>query len=270
MKNKSIKRVPEIVLAMLCVIVFSPLAFAQDSANQAQNEVNSGKQAVQSEKSGAQKKYENRIKKEEYGEYTLGQDDIIDISVRRHTEFSGRFTVGVNGRIQYPFVGDIELTGLTKTEAVEKVKDVLAQYIESPEVDITIVEYNSKVVYMVGQVARPGRYSMRAQFMPVREAVLVAGLPRENIASLRRAIIIRPLENGKTVVKKINLLSLLYDGKLELNYDLRSGDIVYLPSTALYKVSTIMEQIVSPFFQSSSAYNTWETDVLYRDQPRRN
>lgn len=204
------------------------------------------------------RKRQNKIKKEEYGEYTLGKDDVIDINIRRHPEFSGRFPIGPNGKIQYPFVGDLELACLTKTEAKEFITDVLSQYIESPEVDITIVEYNSKVVYVFGQVARPGKYSMQAEFMPLREAVLAAGLPRENIASLRRAVIIRPLESGKTVVKKVNLLSLFYNGNLKLNYDLKSGDIVYLPSTVLYKVSTILDQVISPIFRGAMVYETYD------------
>ncbi len=212
----------------------------------------------------------NAIKKEEYtGEYTLGKDDVIEINVRRHPEFSGRFPIGANGKIQYPFIGDIELSGLTKIEAGAKITSILSVYVESPEVDITIIGFNSKVIYVVGMVARPGRYSMRAEFMPVREAVMDAGLPRENIASLRRAVIIRPMEGDKPIVKKVNLLNLLYGGELKINYDLKSGDIVYLPSTALYKISTVLSQIVAPFYQSSSAYNVYEEDVLYRDEPRR-
>ena len=215
-------------------------------------------------------KKQNEIKKEEYtGEYTLGKDDVIKINVRRHPEFSGTFPIGANGKIQYPFIGDIKLSELTKTEAVAKLSLTLSVYVENPEVDITIIEYNSKVIYVVGMVARPGRYSMRAEFMPVREAVMDAGLPRENIASLRRAVIIRPMEGDKPIVRKVNLLNLLYRGKLKINYDLKSGDIVYLPSTALYKVSTVLSQIVAPFYQTSSAYNVWEEDVLYRDEERR-
>ncbi|MFH1093295.1 MAG: polysaccharide biosynthesis/export family protein [Candidatus Omnitrophota bacterium] len=213
---------------------------------------------------------ESTIKKEKIvGEYTLGKDDLIEINVRRHPEFSGRFPIGANGKIQYPFIGDLSLAGFTKIEAGAKLTSILGVYVESPEVDVTIVEFNSKVVYIVGMVGRPGRYPMKAEFMPLREAVMDAGLPRENIAALRRAIIIRPIEGQKPVVKKVNLLNLLYGGDLKLNYDLMSGDIVYLPSTALYKVSTVVSQVVAPFAQSSSAYNVYEEDVLYRDQPRR-
>ncbi|MFH1460535.1 MAG: polysaccharide biosynthesis/export family protein [Candidatus Omnitrophota bacterium] len=270
MKNKIVILARCILISFIgTVFVFAQLLFAQTVEVDSNLDSKINVKVSKKPKGKFNKRAEYKIKKEEYGEYTLGKDDVIEITVRRHSEFSGRFPIGANGKIQYPFVGDIELTGLTKTEAINKLQGILKEYVESAEVDITIIEYNSKVVYMVGQVARPGRYSMRAEFMPVRDAVLVAGLPRENIASLRRAIIIRPVEEGKPIVKKVNMLSLLYDGNLKINYDLRSGDIVYLPSTALYKVSTILDQIVSPFFRSSTAYNTWEEDVLYRDQPRR-
>ncbi len=199
---------------------------------------------------------DNKIQKEEYGEYTLGKDDIIEINVRRHPEFSGRFTVAANGKIQYPFVGDIELTDMTKTLAMVEITKILTEYIETPEVDITIIAYNSKVVYVMGQVARPGRYVMNAEFMPVRDAVLAAGLPRENIASLRRAVILRPIEGEKSIVKKINLLNLLYQGDLSINYDLKAGDIVYLPSTVLWKVSTVLRQVLDPAYQATSVYDT--------------
>ncbi len=228
-------------------------------------------QEAQKVKDGKELKRQMKIKKEEYEEYkyTLGKDDVIDINVRRHPEFSGRFPVGPNGKIQYPFVGDIELAGLTKTETTEMITELLSEFITVPEVDLTIVAYNSKIVYVLGMVGRPGKYSMRSEFMPVRDAVMAAGLPRENITALRRAVIIRPLEDGQVLVKNVNLLRLLYNGKLELNYDLRSEDIVYLPSTALYKVSTVLGQVVSPFFKSSAAYGVWEEDVLYRDEPKR-
>ncbi|MFH1061564.1 MAG: polysaccharide biosynthesis/export family protein [Candidatus Omnitrophota bacterium] len=205
----------------------------------------------------------NKIKKEEYGEYTLGKDDIIEITVRRHPEFSGRFPIAANGKIQYPFVGDISLLEMTKKQAVEAITKILTEYIETPEVDITIVAYNSKVVYVMGQVAAPGRYPMNAEFMPLRDAVLAAGLPRENIASLRRAVILRPIDGEKAQVKKVNLLSLLYEGNLKVNYDLQAGDIVYLPSTVLWKVSTVLGQVLQPAYEGTSVYTTVD-DINHR------
>ncbi|MCP4650133.1 MAG: polysaccharide export protein [PVC group bacterium] len=270
MKSKYFK-----LYCFICYVVIGSFLLVGNSVVLAQGAKSSSAKtnfSAEAKQKRVQKKKLNPdlIKKEKHGEYTLGKDDVINITVRRHTEFSGRFPVGPNGKIQYPFVGDVDLAGLNKNQATKKITGILAKFVATPEVDITIVEYNSKVVYVVGLVGYPGKYKMRSEFMPVREAILAAGLPREHIASLRRAIIIRPVEGEKPIVKKVNLLSLLYDGNLKLNYDLRSEDIVYVPSTALYKVSTILEQIVSPFTRSSGAYNIWEEDVLYRDnEPRR-
>ena len=224
----------------------------------AQNVMDEDANFTVKQRRAAEKELRNRseIKKEKFiGEYTLGKDDLIAINVRRHPEFSGEFPIGANGKIQFPFIGDLSLQGLTKKEASAKLTSILGIYVESPEVDVTIVQFNSKVVYMVGMVARPGRYTMKAEFMPLRDAVIDAGLPRENIASLRRAVIIRPIEGQKPVVKKVNLLNLLYAGDLKVNYDLKSGDIVYLPSTALYKISTVLSQITSPLYEGTSAYD---------------
>jgi hypothetical protein len=48
------------------------------------------------------------------GFYTLGRDDIIQIDVRNQPEFSGMFLIGFDGRIQYNYLGDIPIAGMTK------------------------------------------------------------------------------------------------------------------------------------------------------------
>ena len=264
MKNLRALRIFQISFIGILLLLSKPVS--------AQNVMDEDANFTVKQKRAAEQELRKRstIKKEKFiGEYTLGKDDFIEITMRRHPEFSGRFPIGANGKIQFPFIGDLSLAGLTKKEASAKLTSILSIYVEAPEVDVTIVQFNSKVVYVVGMVARPGKYPMKAEFMPVRDAVMDAGLPRENIAALRRAVIIRPIEGQKPVVKKVNLLNLIYGGDLKVNYDLMSGDIVYLPSTALYKVSTVVSQVVAPFSQSSSAYNVYEDDVLYRDEPRR-
>ncbi len=52
--------------------------------------------------------------------YTLGPNDSVEISVMRHPEFSGVFPINLEGKIQYKFVGDMDVTGLTKAEMEKK------------------------------------------------------------------------------------------------------------------------------------------------------
>ena len=171
--------------------------------------------------------------------YTLGPDDLVEIEVMRHPEFSGTYPINQEGKLQYKFVGDIDVNGLTKLELEEKLSDVLKEYIVEPRVNVTVVEYLSKVFYVLGEVASPGKYYMRAETISVREAVFEAGLPLTS-AAMRKARIITPKVSGKPKVKKVNLYEILYGGRLNKNVLMRPGDVLYVPSTIMAKIIKII------------------------------
>ncbi len=104
--------------------------------------------------------------------YTLGPEDVVRIEVERHAEFSGVYTVSLDGEIQYSFVGDINVKGLTKGELEEKIEAAISTYVVSPEVHVTIAEFKSKAFYVMGEVASPGKYMMRSETIMVSEAGL--------------------------------------------------------------------------------------------------
>ena len=160
--------------------------------------------------------------------YTLGSEDVIEISVVKHPEFSGTYTINLDGKIQYSFVGDINIAGMTKRELEEKIKTTISAYVVSPEVNVKIVEFKSKVFYVLGEVGSPGKYNMRSESITVSEAVITAGLPTV-AAAMRKARIITPGVNGSTT-KEVDLYSLLYAGDLKENVLLHSGDYLYVPA----------------------------------------
>ena len=176
--------------------------------------------------------------------YTLGPDDIIEISVMRHPEFSGVYPINLEGKLQYKFVGDLEVNGLTKKELEEKIKKVISNYLVSPEVNVTVLEYKSKVIYVLGEVGQPGKYFMRSETIPVREAVVQAGLPTL-AAAMRKCRIVTPDKNGKAKTKSVDLYSILYGGNLKLNVDMRAGDVLYVPSTMMAKLIRIINPITA-------------------------
>lgn len=177
--------------------------------------------------------------------YTLGPDDVIEVLVRRHPEFSGNYSINAEGKIQYKFVGDIEVKGLTKTEIKERITQVLSKFIISPDVDVTIVEYRSKVIYVIGEVGAPGKYYMKADKISLREAVVQAGLPTLS-ASMRRTQLIRPDKSGKPKERTVNLYALLYEGKLNLDQDMLPGDVLVVPATVFAKIMRIVSPVAAP------------------------
>jgi len=183
--------------------------------------------------------------------YTLGPEDIVQIDVMRHPEFSGVYPVNLEGKIQYKFVGDIDVSGLNKKQLEEKVTKIISSYVISPEVNVTIVEYKSKVIYVLGEVGQPGRYYMRVDNVPVREAVVNAGLPTY-AAAMRRCRLITPDKNGKVKTRSVDLYSVLYGGDLNKNIDMYPGDVLYVPATVMAKIIRVINPVTSAVGMSAS------------------
>ena len=176
--------------------------------------------------------------------YTLGPDDIIEITVQRHPEFTGIYPVNLEGKIQYRFLGDIDVTGLTKKETEDKLKKIISNYVNNPEVNVTITEYRSKVIYVLGEVAAPGKYYMRSESIPVREAVIQAGLPTLS-AAMRKCRIVTPAKKGRIKTRAVDLYAVLYGGNLRYDIDMHPGDVLYVPATVMAKVIRVINPVAS-------------------------
>lgn len=176
--------------------------------------------------------------------YTLGPNDVVEITVMRHPEFSGVYPINEEGKLQYKFVGDLEVIGLTKQELEQKIKDAVSVYVNSPAVNVTVTEYRSKYFYILGEVGAPGKYYMRAESMPVREAVFEAGLPTSS-AAMRKCRLVSPSFKGKPKVRAVDLYAILYSGNLKKNISMYPGDVLYVPSTIMAKVIRVINPVAS-------------------------
>ena len=176
--------------------------------------------------------------------YVLGPDDVIQIDVMRHPEFSGVYPVNLEGKIQYKFVGDIEVAGLNKKDLEDKLRNIIANFVVSPEINVTVLEYKSKVIYILGEVGQPGKYYMRSETIPVREALMLAGLPLQS-AAMRKCRIISPDEKGRVKTRKVDVYSVLYGGDLRYNYEMRPGDVLYVPCTVMAKLIRVINPVTA-------------------------
>jgi polysaccharide export outer membrane protein len=185
------------------------------------------------------------------GPYTLGRDDVIHIQVRNQPEFSGAFGISSTGAIQYSYLGDIPVVGMTKQEVEQVIAKLLERYVRIPAVTVTIVGYNSKAVYVIGEVGRPGKYIMRGDMLKLREAIIAAGLPTGSAAMWRTHVIKPDLEKPR--IRKVNLKKILYKGKLKDDIDLYPGEIVVVPSTFLSAANRFLSQLLSPITRTATA-----------------
>ena len=181
----------------------------------------------------------------EFSHYTLGKEDVIEIRVMRHPEVSGEYIINKEGNIQYEFVGDVKVDGMKKNQVKTLLVKLLEEYIISPVVTVKIIGYNSKIVYVVGEVGRPGKIFMRGDTITVREALVLAGLPRLS-AKAAKCHLITPSADGKPEDKNVNVHKLLYEGDLRENLIMKPGDTLYIPPTFLAKTMRVIQPITQP------------------------
>jgi len=186
------------------------------------------------------KKYEDK----KSVEFTLGPGDVIQISVRDHPELSGLVPLRLKGEIVLPLVNDIVIgTGLTVDELSEQITTVLKRYVQEPYVNISIVEYRSKVFYIIDEVSCTAYPITRAN-LTLRDALFIADWG--NNRALGRVIVIKP-SKIHPIIKKVDAFDLIYRGNLESNIRIENGDVIYVPMTMAAKVTKTISDTLGPF-----------------------
>lgn len=189
---------------------------------------------------------------QEVDAYVIGPDDALNVLVEQHPEWSGEFTVRPDGNIVIPGVGEFKVTGMTKDQAGAALRDHLERYINNPRVTVEIVKYASQVIYVLGAVNRPGKYSTEGKTLTLRDAVIIAGLANLYAAD-DRVYVITPTPVGRPRQQVINLHRILYRGETKRNITLKPGDIVYVPLSIWGKISEFFGIILTPIHNVGDA-----------------
>jgi len=118
--------------------------------------------------------------------YRIGAGDVLYITVWDHPELTvpagaqqqlnaaGRL-VQADGSLFYPYVGKVPAAGMTPTELRDELSRKLARYVESPQVDVSILTYASQRVWVTGATARPAIVPLTVVPLTLNDAVSNAG-----------------------------------------------------------------------------------------------
>jgi polysaccharide export outer membrane protein len=166
--------------------------------------------------------------------YRIGPGDVLKITVWGHDDLNRSSVVAADGRIAFPLVGEVEASGLSPTELEGRLRDLLAKdYLVNPQVTISVQEYRSQKVFVLGDAEKPGTYPLTGR-TTLLDVLSQAGGPGK--AAGRQVVVVRfprsegPVNPGTagSTTFRLNLKKLL-DGDAAENILLESGDTVYLP-----------------------------------------
>jgi protein involved in polysaccharide export with SLBB domain len=157
--------------------------------------------------------------------YIVATDDSIKISVYGVDGFETELTVNKEGKIIISNVGAISVRGLEYSQVKKVIKSKLWATYPNSDVIVTIGNMSPFSVSVVGEVKKPGMYTLSA-LSKVKDALIASGGVSEN-GTMRNIVVKR---NGK-VAAVFDLYKLLRDGNDNGDIVLRSGDIIHIPLT---------------------------------------
>lgn len=164
------------------------------------------------------------------GNYKIGAGDRLSVYVIGLPEYSVTdLEVRPDGMITTPGVEDMIAIGKTPTQLARDIEAVLAEYIRTPRVTISVGNFVGVVsaqIRVLGQVVQPGAIAYRSG-MSLLDVMLEVGGMTE-FASGRRATLSRTVD-GKSVEMKLRLDRLLEKGDMSENVDMQPGDVIVVP-----------------------------------------
>jgi polysaccharide export outer membrane protein len=190
------------------------------------------------------------------GPYRIGIGDVVGIVVFDHPEmvFSSvpattvadpasvspapGYIVSNTGHLSFPYVGKLNVVGMTIQELEEAVVSRLSRVFKNPQLSVRVEAFRSKRAYMEGEVRTPGLQVFTDIPMTLSEALNRAG----GVAATGDRTAVNLTRDGKTT--RIDLIAMADAGIDPSRIPLKSGDLIYVRNRDESKV-TVMGEVTS-------------------------
>ncbi len=182
--------------------------------------------------------------------YVIGVGDVLQITVWDHPELTipaGSFRdaesagqqVGDDGYLYYPYVGMVKAAGMNIAALRDILTEKLSTYIQNPQLDVRVVAFRSKRVYVVGEVNTPGLLPLNDVPLTIADAISLSG----GLTADAHKSGVNISRNGK--VYEIDLKALYDHADSSQNLMLQHGDIVNVLDRSQQKVF-VMGEVKTP------------------------
>jgi polysaccharide export outer membrane protein len=160
-------------------------------------------------------------------DYLLGGGDTVNITVYDQPDLTTEARISQDkGTITFPLLGEVAVAGLSPEKAGQKIANLLERggYIKGPQVALTVKEFVSQKIPVMGEVAKPGEYALMGESKVV-DLISQAGGLKDDAADV---IIVVKRDGGKSVKHEIDLLR-FYAGDMSQNINVSRGDFILVP-----------------------------------------
>jgi polysaccharide biosynthesis/export protein len=157
-------------------------------------------------------------------DYVIGPGDELMIRAWGQIDIDVHARVDRNGNVFLPKVGSLGVAGLKYAQLEDFMKSHIGRIYQNFDLNVTMGELRSIDIYMVGQVTRPGRYTV-SSLSTLTNAIFASGGPSPH-GSMRDV----QLKRGGKVVTTFDLYDLLLNGDKSKDVVLQPEDVIYVSS----------------------------------------
>lgn len=166
-------------------------------------------------------------------DYVMCPGDVLQVVVYGHEDLStlaantqnSPYVVRPDGKVSFPLIGDVDVTGKTVTQFREELVSRFSQYLVTPSISVNVTKLGTTRVYVLGEIKRPGLYELEKSHKVIDALAKAEGFTEKS--GKKNVFLVRA---GSTEVEKLNINNFLTKGDQKGNVVLNEGDCLYLTS----------------------------------------
>jgi polysaccharide export outer membrane protein len=228
------RAVCKLIAVMVLLLVALPFAYAQDSTDSTTDAQpvlpaagQPGKNVAKATPLPTTDTPASRVAAIHADTYIIGADDLLVVNVWKESELSKTVPVRPDGMITLPLVGEIKAIGLTPIQLQDQIAAALSKVMSDPQVTVMVSQVNSMSYNIVGQVAKPGFYSLTRP-MTVLDAIALCGGFRD-FAKQKKIYVLRTGPDGKQERLKFNYKQVIKGQNMAQNIQIQPHDTLVIP-----------------------------------------
>ena len=166
-------------------------------------------------------------------DYIMCPGDVLQVIVYGHEDLStpanasnsSPYVVRPDGKVSFPLIGDVDVTGKTVAQFREELANRFSQYLVTPSISVNVMKLGTTRVYVLGEIKRPGLYELEKSHKVIDALAKAEGFTEKS--GKKNVFLVRA---GSTEVEKLNINNFLTKGDQKGNVVLNEGDCLYLTS----------------------------------------
>lgn len=179
--------------------------------------------------------------------------DTIQVTLPFYEDEDSTARVAPDGNIYLALVGSVRAAGRTPSALERELRQRYAEFLRFPDVGVVPSEFESRLVYVGGQVSNPGAYPLSGPTGALEGVFQAGGF--QDTAHREQVVLIRRGPNDLPMLKILNLKEFALDGTPTENTILRPFDIIFVPRSPIAKLNLFVRQYITQVIPFNHNFN---------------